>query len=768
MNQDVLELKTIQQIITRYCSFQGGVDLVLEEVPSFSRLVVKTRLDRMKEALACTYRYGSMPFYGVKEIRPAILIASKQGILTCEELLNVADHESCVQGCISYLNGCECEKEHLTDLTDSLVAHPKITQRIRLCIANSHEVSDSASPKLASLRKQIRSVLSSMDSTLANYIRSHSAYLQDTISATRNDRAVVLVKNTYKNQLEGIQYGESASGLAAYMEPSCMIPLNNQLQSLRQKEEQEIERILKELTELVGEQADSYLANMETLALLDMLFAKAQYGRETEGCVAGLSEDDTLFLRSARHPLISKKTVVANTYRIVPPYTTLLITGPNTGGKTVSLKTMGLFVLMTYCGIPVGCLEATVPMYDNVFVDIGDSQSIEQSLSTFSGHIANLSEIFKNATRKSLVILDELCSGTDPKEGENLAIAILEALRNRKIFVIASTHYSKLKAYGKQHEDILLASVEFDMELLQPTYRYLEGFTGQSNAFDIALRYGFEKDIIDHAKQLKKEDATRQDELLELLEQQSIRQQQYLDQLAEKNMQVQKAQEALQKKQQEFMDQEDALLQQAKDKAELYLEEVRQQASEILDDLKMRQSIKMHEAIEVMHELNDLSEVEEEEETEIDTTIKQGDTVRVLKTNYLAEVLSISSKSATVLCNGLRMKVDLDGLKKETKKKPEPKKKESVRYTHNRSSFSIECNLIGMRVEEAMVVLSKYMDDAILANVSFVRIIHGHGTGALRKAVWDYLKRCKGVKGYRLGGMSEGGTGATVVMLKES
>lgn len=564
--------------------------------------------------------------------------------------------------------------------------------------------------------------------------------------------------------MDGIQYGDSASGLATYVEPGCMIPYNNQLQSLRQKEQVEIERILRELTALVEEDADALLANMETLSILDEVFAKARYGKEMDGCIASINEEDILYLKDARHPLIAKDQVVKNTYRMVPPYKTLLITGPNTGGKTVSLKTMGLFVIMTMSGMPIPCSEATIPMYDKVFVDIGDQQSIEQSLSTFSGHISSLANIFKKATTKSLVILDELCSGTDPKEGENLAIASLEYFRQKGIYVIASTHYSKLKTYGKQHDDILLASVAFDMEKLQPTYQYKEGYTGQSNAFDIALRYGFIPSIIERAKELKGEDVTLEDQLLEKLDRQLMENEQLKEKLQVELAEANKAKEAWIVKQEQFMRQEDELLNKAKEKANRIVEETQDEAKELIDELKQMSEYKMHETIALMKKIDDLSQMDEEEEY-VDEEINVGDTVRVVKTNYLAEVLSIDKKQVMVLCNGIRMKVSKDGLRKEHVKKV--KKEKSTVYVNKQKSFSIECNLIGMRVEEAMRELHKYLDDALLMNVSFVRIIHGHGTGALRKAVWDMLKKNKNIKSYRLGGPGEGGSGATVVVFRE-
>lgn len=767
MNYEVLEWQRIQEAVAKHCSFSGGKALVMEEQPSFQRLVVAQRLQRMKEALACTISYGPMPFYGVREIRPLIAMSVKGGVLNGMELMQIAAHESCVSGCQAYLKQVETKPEALLDLSESLVHHVAVTQKIERCIAPTYEVMDNASAQLASVRKAIRAQMSKIDSTVQQYIHAHRNELMEPIAASRNERTVVLVKQAYKNQLEGIQYGESASKAAVYIEPSCAVALNNRLQELKQKEQQEVERVLRALSEAVAKEADSYVANMETIACLDAIFAKAAYGKEMDGCVAELSADDSLVLKQARHPLIAKDKVVANTYRIHSPYTTLLITGPNTGGKTVSLKTIGLLILMTYAGMPIPCREARMPMYDQLFVDIGDQQSIEQSLSTFSGHIAALAAIFRNATTKSLVILDELCSGTDPKEGENLAIAILDAFRVKHIFVIATTHYSKLKAYGRQHDDILLASVAFDMEKLQPTYRYEEGLTGQSNAFDIALRYGFDPALIAHARKLKEEDATEQEKLLEALEQQMAQYRQLVDEARQQKEESEAIRKQWMEKQRLLLEHEEQRMREAKEQADQYVQMVREEADAIIDELKQKETYRMHEAADTIHALNALEQQQiEAEHEEAPEELAVGDTVRIIQTRQIAEVLSVHAKHAMVLASGTRMKVSLDNLRKEANAKVE-KKKESITVKHG-SAFRLECNLIGMRVEEARQVLSKYLDDALLANVSFVRIIHGNGTGALRKGVWDYLKKCPYVKGYRLGNMGEGGSGATVVILKES
>ncbi|MDD6467873.1 MAG: endonuclease MutS2 [Erysipelotrichaceae bacterium] len=761
---DVLDYQVIKETVSHYCSFSGGKQRIMNLEPVFSKLSVMRELKRSKEALTCTIAYGAMPFVGIHDITPLVYLAQKGGVLSPQELLTVAMHNTCVHSCIQYCKKVEAPIEALNELTSSLVTFDSMQQEIERCISQGYEVNDSASSALRSIRNTIRQVSSQMDQVLQQYIRSHSSQLMDHISATRNDRRVVLVKNSYKNQMDGIQYGDSASGQAVYVEPGCLIPYNNQLQSLRQKEQTEIERILRMLSGIIQEKADALLANMETLAILDSLFAKARYGKEMDGCIASINEDEILCIKGARHPLIAKDQVVKNTYRMMPPHKMLLITGPNTGGKTVSLKTIGLFVIMTMSGIPVPCDEATIPLYDQLFVDIGDQQSIEQSLSTFSGHISSLAKIFQKATTKSLVILDELCSGTDPKEGENLAIAILEFFRSHSIYVIASTHYSKLKTYGKQHDDVLLASVAFDMEKLQPTYQYKEGFTGQSNAFDIALRYGFDPAIIQRARELKKEDVSDQELLVEKLDQQLAKNEQLQQQLAEELQKAKDEKERWIAKQEEFMRKEDAMLEAARMKANQIVEQTQIEAEEIIEELKQKDSYKMHETIALTTQLQNLIEEEPMEEY-VDPTIEVGDTVRVIQTDYLAEVLAIDKKQVLISCNGIRMKVSKEGLRKETKKKV--KKEKSSVYVNKHKSFSTECNLIGMRVEEAMIELNKYLDDALLMNVAFVRIIHGHGTGALRKAVWQTLKQNKHVKSYRLGGASEGGSGATIVVFRE-
>jgi len=760
-----LEYTVIKEIIANYCSFSGGKNLVLTLEPSFSKLYVSNELARIKEALACTYSYGEMPFNGIRDITTPVIMAKKGGTISPLELLWIVSHNGCVRGCYNYLKNADIKVPMLEELVSSFTTIDEVEKKIVFCISDDAEVKSSASSTLAGIRKSISKVHADIDKTMQSYIRNNGSILMDSISATRNDRSVVLVKNSFKNQVDGIQYGESSSGQAIYIEPACMIPLNNELQNLYHKQEIEIERILVELSSLVNDNADALLANMETLAILDSLFAKARFGRDTNGCVADLNTNDSLEIIAARHPLIDKTKVISNTYRLASPHRILLITGPNTGGKTVTLKTIGLFVIMSYSGIPIPCDSASIPMYDNVFVDIGDQQSIEQSLSTFSGHIASLAKIFTKATTKSLVILDELCSGTDPKEGENLAIAILEYFREKNIFVIASTHYSKLKIYGKQHEDILLASVAFDMEKLEPTYKYKEKVTGQSNAFDIALRYGFIPSIIETARQLKKEDVTEQEELLESLDKQLAINEQMNEELRNKMQEVEQELAALKKQQENLMLEEEKLLLDAKVKANEIVENAMSEAEMIVEELKKKDNYKMHEVIELTSKLGNLIHEEEIENEVVDTNFEVGDTVKITKTDYLGEIVSLDKKQAVVLTNGIRMKVKLDGIKKETRKKI--KKEKSSVYVSKRKSVSMECNLIGKRVEEALPELSKYLDDAILMNLPSVRIIHGFGTGALRKAVWEYLKKHKHVKNFNYGSAYEGGNGATVVVLRE-
>lgn len=763
--KDVLELEIIKQKIASYCAFSLGKEIILQLQPHYDLLPIKRDLMRCDEAISCVNSYGNLPMAGIHDIREAVNKAMKNMICTPKELMEIASmHRGCKQ-VQQYMGQVTCKKEALLELSDCLTIDFSLCQKIEKCISSSYEILDTASSELKSIRQKIRSAEAEITSQVQKFISNNANKLTDTITTTRDDRVCVLVKISEKNSVRGFIHGESASGATAYVEPENVILANNKLAAAKSAEQEEIKRILFELSQAVKASGAVSIANCETLGLLDSFFARARYALEMEGCVAQIEEEGThLYLKKARHPLIDPARVVANTYELKDKRM-LLITGSNTGGKTVTLKTIGLFVLMTSCGFPIPCEQALLPSFDAVFVDIGDEQSIEQSLSTFSAHLSKLASICQKATSKSLIILDELGSGTDPKEGEALAIAILDEFRRKKAMVLASTHYSRLKLIGARWPEVLCSSVEFDLKKMAPTYRYIEGLSGQSNAFEIARRFGLKEEIIQHAIQLKEENESNQEKLsarLDALIEENLNLQTKLEQ-EKKEIEAIKQQVLLEKEKFEWHKNEQ--LAQAKLEAVEIVETAKEESQKIIDELKASSAVKMHELLEIKQQLNEIEPIEEEIESE--ESFQVGDYVLIKKYNYYGEVVEVKNKYMVVLANGIKMKLEPKDCAHAQKKKTVKKKYVSNISKSTTSSISMECNVIGERAADALLIVDKYLDSAILKGLGQVRLIHGVGTGALRTAIWDYLKKNKHVASYRIGGEGEGGTGATVVTLKK-
>ncbi len=758
---EALELQLIIDEMSSFCSFSLGEKLLQETKPSFDPLVIKRDNKRIKEALAATISYGSMPMNGIKDITHSIISSTKGQCLTAIELLEVKCFLSGILDMFTYVKNIETEKEELSDLVYSMISYPKIIAEYNRVFNDYGDINDDASSELKSIRRSLRKVEEEIATTTERFVRDHSSQLMDSIVTTRNNRLVVLAKIGEKNSLGGFVHGESASGQTAYVEPFSFVALNNKKQSLVDGETEEIKKILWQCTALLVPISDSLLSNMETCALLDCLFAKALWGKKEDAIVAKLQDEFYLQLSKARHPCIDRNVVVCNTYRIGGDKKMLLITGPNTGGKTVSLKVIGLSVLMTYCGMPICCEEAIIPFFDACFLDIGDEQSVVQSLSTFSSSLVKLAKISKEASSKSLVLLDEIGSGTDPREGESLAIAFLNDCRRKGCFVVATTHYGRLKTYAKKHDDICIASVDFDLEKLMPTYRYREGFSGQSNAFDIARRFGLKESILVEAQQLKQQLKSTEDELIEKLEKQLIEnheKEEQLNQLLLENEQIKRevaeqlAQIDLKKSQ---------LLQQAEKKAMDYVEEIMVEADCYLEELKSSKE-PQHAIKRKIEQL-----IPEKPVVVPHKNFEVGDVVEYKMSNQLAIIRDIDRNRVTLDINGLKVQAKIKELRHTDKRPvPQPSKSRTVSFSPI-SSFSMECHLIGLRVDEALEVMAKYLDDAKMAQAPSVRIIHGDGTGALRKAVHEALKKDKSVAQFRLGSISEGLTGATVVTFKE-
>ena len=727
----------------------------------------------MKEALSAVVKYGTIPMAGIRDLSAMLKNAEKGALLSANDLNNEVRF---IQGIRSILNYAKELKDFdhpsLDDLFGSLIVHEHTEKYISRCINEYGEVMDSASAELANIRVSIRRSEHDIAQAANRFVASHGDSVVDGIITYRSGRAMVLVRASEKNQFGGLVYGDSASGQASYIEPAALVTLNNRRQELIDKEQQEIERILESCSKEVGKVASEELANLDTCTVLDTVFAKAAWGAKNDACAAELTESRQMHLIKARHPLIDTLKVVANTYHIADPVKILLITGPNTGGKTVSMKVIGLFTLMTYCGMPLTCESAVIPYFDRVFADIGDDQSVVSSLSSFSAHISKQAEVCREATANSLVLLDEVGSGTDPNEGEALAIAILNTLRECGCMVVATTHYGRLKAYGKRHQDILCASVEFDMENLVPTYRYIEGTTGSSNAFEVAQRYGLPKGIVKYARFLRNQAKTEEDTLIEKLEAQLAEARIKSEILDQQLAEAKALRESVEKEKILLEKNRDELKNKAEKEAAAYVEEVRAQADEILENLRSSQeNIKLHEAINERGKLSQIVKTKEPQiEYDPDHEYKVGDAVELRSSSQVCEVIEVGKRDIRILLNGREIRVKKDQIRPSLHVIPKMKEQNraSIHIASRNiyASISLECNLIGMHVDEALAKMGDYMDQAKIHSLKTFRIIHGDGTGRLRKAVHDKLKNDRDVKEFRLGMPNEGGTGATVVVMK--
>jgi DNA mismatch repair protein MutS2 len=765
-----LELNVILEQVEKYCSFSMGREKIQQTVPSFDRLIIQRDHAYMKEALAATVHYGPMPFGGITDIREILINADKGRVLSGQDCLAEIRLIQGIQGIVSFEKTLtEVEHPDLKDLIDSLSVHRKTEQYLSRCLNEYGEVVDRASEELHRIRTSLRHAESDITEAANRFVSTHADQVVDAIVTYRNGRAVVLVKASEKNTLGGMVYGDSASGQASYVEPASFIGPNNRRQELAEQEKEEVHRILVQCSKEIKEIAKEEIANLDTCAILDAVFAKAVWGKAHDACAAVLTDGKKMYFKKARHPLIDPKKVVANDYALTAPQKVLLITGPNTGGKTVSMKVIGLFVLMTYCGMPVPCEEAVIPYFDRVFADIGDDQSVVSSLSSFSAHISKQAEVAKEATADSLVLLDEVGSGTDPKEGEALAIALLNELRKRGCMTICTTHYDRLKLYGKRHNDVLLASVQFDLEKLAPTYKYIEGLTGQSNAFEVAEKYGLPDSIIKYARFLKDQAKSEEDILIERLENQlneNQKKREELEELVQKNQEI----AASLKKQQAGLEKErDDFHEKAQEEADAYLEKVHAEADEVLKQIRARQENgKYHEALQAASQLKQLNEHAQKEEVPSNITYKVGDAVELRSSSTVCQILKIEKKDITILINGREMRVKKNQIRPSMHVIPKtrPEISVSVKEQNIFATIPSEVNLIGMHVDEAMEALDAYLDTVKLHGMKSFRVIHGDGTGKLRTAVHTRLSNDPQVKSFRLGMPNEGGTGATVVDLK--
>lgn len=775
----ILEFNKIKQTIESLCACSLGQKRVALLKPTTIEKDVEYGLNQSDEALRIIYALGEAPLGGVSDISEAIARAKISAILSSQELLAVSRLLYAVSQMKSFaerLNEIKVDAPIFAHHTNTLVALSSLQNVINACIDETGYVMDSASGELRSIRRAIQSTESRIKERLNQVVSERRSKLTDGIVTIRNERYVVPVRADYKNTFGGTIHDQSSSGNTYFMEPKEVVDLNNKLQEWHVEERREIERILRELTEEVKKFVDLLSLNVELLGEIDFMFAKGKYARLINGTRPKMNTKGIIRLVAARHPLIDQKSVVANDIELGDEYTTIVITGPNTGGKTVTLKTVGLLTLMAQAGLLIPAHESSqLAIFDHVFADIGDEQSIEQSLSTFSSHMTNIVKIMERLTVNSLILFDELGAGTDPKEGASLAISILNYVKVRGARTIATSHYPELKAYAYEQDDVINASVEFNVETLSPTYRLLVGVPGRSNAFEISKRLGLKEAILNQARSYVESERTEMTDLITKLEDRGLQLDQEIQHLQQQNTLVEEMKKEYEQKLAKFEAEREKVLEDIKKEAFESVRQAKEEAEQIVMDLRQAKkmadlSMKDHELTEKLTSLKKAEAKQAEQfkkKAQNKQPLKPGDEVMVLSLNRQGELIEQTKNGEWMVQLGM-MKVnikpeDLQYLRKSVQKK-ETKKGQMV---HKRNSHvGIQLDLRGERYEDAMLMLDKYFDDVLLAGYQTITIIHGHGTGALRQGVHKYLKQNKHVASFRFGGAGEGGTGATVVELK--
>jgi len=762
---ETLEFYKIIDQLKSYTACSLGKDWIDKMQPFMYLDDLQIELDKTEEAMSLINAFGTIGLGGLRDITQAIKKAEMDGILQPEQLIDVARHVDVCMSVIHYRDASHLDTPLFKELVDGIVLLSHIKAQVEYCIGPDLLLYDHASSELASIRRRIRQTENQIRQKMNTYLVSEKEYLSESIITSRNDRFVIPVKMGYQNKVRGLIHAQSSSHQTAYIEPEAIVLMNNELQSLKADEQREIERILFELSQLVKKDGYHLKDNLDILGEIDFVFAKGNYGHRYDCAKPVISDNyQRFYLHKARHPLIDQSKVVANTIDLLEPHHTLLITGSNTGGKTVNLKTAGLLSVMALHGLLIPVQEAIIPFFDEVFVDLGDEQSIEQSLSTFSSHMARLVYISENVTRQSLVLIDEAGSGTDPQEGQSIAQAILEYLHEFKCMCIATTHYSGLKQYAKNEDYILLASVAFDEEKFAPTYRLILGESGKSYALEISKRLGLNDKITNRAKEIKLSHQTESDRLLERLETEMEKARAIQEEYDLKVHEISVLEEKYKRRQEVFDREKQRYLEKAREDANELVDAARLEIDELIKTFKEKgQSMKQHEITEAKHQLDSLKIEKPEEVLKGDPNYpyQVGDRIMVLSMKREAEIVEVKKNEVAINMNGLRMQL------KKTEiayigKKQKPKIVKTKGKTNVKKTGSYEINVIGMRYEEAMAVVDKFIDDALVTGYPSVRIIHGMGTGALRKGVHQLCKRHKRIVSFRDGGPNEGGLGATL------
>ena len=769
-----LEFNKVREILSSFAITYIGKNKANELLPLESKKDISKALAQTTEAVSLLYKLGNIPLSEICDITIHLKKLENSNSLTIKQLLELTRILQISQNLKDYFDKEIIDISNFTNLTnlfENLYINPRIVSTICQAIVDENTIDDSASPELKKIRNDIRKKEQEIHAKLNSLL--HSKYIQEPIVTIRNNRFVIPVKNEYRSEVKGFVHDTSTSGSTVFIEPISIFDINNEISNLRNSENIEIEKILMKLSSLFFDQIDNLTNTSNLIGLLDFIFAKAKYSKQYDFSEPIINDEKYINLINCYHPLISQEIVVKNTIEIGKNFTSLIITGPNTGGKTVILKTTGLLVLMGMSGLHIPAKESSsIFIFDQVFADIGDEQSIADSLSTFSSHITNIAYLLNHATPNSLVLVDELGSGTDPIEGSSLAISILEHLNKSNILTIATTHYHEIKNFALVTDGFENASVEFNFNTLSPTYKLLIGVPGRSNAFIISKKLGISEEIISRAKEFINDDTTSIEELLNniyedkrIIEEEKLK----IDANLAKTEQLKKS---LETDSNILKEKEAEIIENAKNKAREILLNAKEDANDIIRELEKRpNATKSNELRKNLNEKIDKLSNSKQEPKHISLDkkdIRIGLDVDIPSINQSGTIISNITKNDTVQVQIGSIKTyfkisDLSLSKKSPKKEIAilPKKRE-----FKVASISPEINVIGQNIEEACFVVDKYLDNCVLNGLTTVRIVHGKGTGTLRKGIQNYLKNHPHVKSYRLGTFGEGEAGVTVVELQ--
>ena len=792
MNEKALKTleydKIIEQLTSRASSLLGKRKCENLQ-PSASLGEIEHLQRQTQDALTRLFQKGTISFGGARDVRGSLKrleIGSSLGIQELLSICSVLENSSRVKA-YGRRENSDIPRDSLDDLFDALEPLGTLSAEIRRCILSEDEISDDASPALRQIRRSIKNTGERIHNQLAGMVNgSARTYLQDAVITMRNGRYCIPVKAEYKNQVPGMIHDQSSTGSTLFIEPMAVVKLNNDIRDLELKEQAEIEAILASLSELAAQNRESIQYDLETLTELDFIFARASLAMDQKATRPLFNTDGYINIRKGRHPLIDKDRVVPIDIHLGKEFHLLIVTGPNTGGKTVSLKTVGLLTLMGQSGLHIPALDRSeLSIFTEVYADIGDEQSIEQSLSTFSSHMTNVVSFIEKADRDSLVLFDELGAGTDPTEGAALAIAILNYLQKQGIRTMATTHYSELKVYALSTAGVENASCEFDVETLRPTYRLLIGVPGKSNAFAISGKLGLPDFIIDEARKQISQEAESFEDVISQLEESRVTLEREQEEISRYKEEIARLKKDLEARQEKLDSRKEKILQDANEQAHAILREAKEYADKTMKDFHRfgKENISVKEMEQERQRLREkMNKVEKKmtikkkaapAKTLKPSDLHLGDGVKVLSMNLKGTVSTLpDSRGYLFVQMGImRSKVHISDLAilqdDPVITAPNLQRTQTGKIKMSKSaSVGVEINLLGKTVDEAVAELDKYLDDAYLAHLPSVRIVHGKGTGALRKGVHQYLRRQKHVKSFRLGEFGEGDAGVTIVEFK--